>query len=195
MMTGAAAGGIAAGVQSGEGTGPVTVDDAVLFLARFSGGAVASFEAARQATGNQNRNGFEINGAKGALKFDFERMNELQFYDATRPRAVQGWTTIMCTHGGDHPYAGNWWPDAHILGYEHGFINQAYDILQVLGGQEPTVPIPDFHDAYQTQRGPRGRPDLGRRAPAGVAERGEVTGRQLGTCDRSSPRRPVPSDS
>lgn len=130
----------------------VTVDDAVLFLARFAGGAVASFEAARQATGNQNRNTFEINGTLGSLKFDFERMNELEYYDATLPRAVQGWTTIMCTHGGDHPYVANWWPDAHIIGYEHGFTNQAYDILQVLAGEEPTVPIPDFEDAYQTQR-------------------------------------------
>lgn len=151
-MTGGAAGGIAGGVAAGEGKGPVTVDDAVLFLARFSGGAVASFEAARQATGNQNHNGFEINGTKGALKFNFERMNELEFYDATRPRAQQGWTTIMCTHGGDHPYAANWWPDAHIIGYEHGFTNQCYDILKVLGGEEPTVPIPDFQDAYETQR-------------------------------------------
>ncbi|MEN6556959.1 MAG: Gfo/Idh/MocA family oxidoreductase, partial [Thermoguttaceae bacterium] len=67
--------------------GKVTVDDTVLFLARFSGGAVASFEAARQATGNQNRNGFEINGSKGSIKFNFERMNELEFYDATLPRA------------------------------------------------------------------------------------------------------------
>ena len=130
----------------------MTVDDTVLFLARFSGGAVASFEAARQATGNQNRNGFEINGTKGSVKFDFERMNELQYYDATLPRAVQGWTTIMCTHGGDHPYVANWWPDAHIIGYEHGFTNQAYDILRVLAGEEPTLPIPDFNDAYQTQR-------------------------------------------
>ena len=86
------------------------------------------------------------------MKFDFERMNELQFYDATLPRAVQGWSTIMCTHGGDHPYVANWWPDAHLIGYEHGFINQAYDILRVLAGEEPTVPIPDFEDAYQTQR-------------------------------------------
>jgi predicted dehydrogenase len=151
-MMGTAAGGIAAGVQSGEGKGPVTVDDTLLFLARFSGGAVATFEAARQATGNQNRNGFELNGTKGSLRFDFERMNELQYYDASRPRAIQGWTTIMCTHGGDHPYTEHWWPDAHLLGYEHGFINQAYDILQVLSGHEPTVPIPDFNDAYQTQR-------------------------------------------
>jgi predicted dehydrogenase len=137
---------------NGTGMGKVTVDDAVLFLARFSGGAIASFEAARQATGNQNRNQFEINGTKGSLKFDFERMNELQYYDATLPRAVQGWSTIMCTHGGDHPYVGNWWPDAHLIGYEHTFTNEAYDILRVLAGESPTVPIPDFEDAYQTQR-------------------------------------------
>lgn len=150
-LTGTGGETLGAGKGSGE-FGDVTVDDAVLFLARFSGGAVASYEAARQATGNQNRNQFEINGTKGSLKFDFERMNELQFYDATLPRAVQGWTTIMCTHGGDHPYVANWWPDAHIIGYEHGFTNEAFDILKVLAGEEPTVPIPDFADAYQTQR-------------------------------------------
>jgi predicted dehydrogenase len=152
LPTGTAAGGIAAGRAGAGGKGKVTVDDAVLFLARFSEGAIGSFEAARQATGNQNRNYFEINGTRGALKFDFERMNELQFYDATLPRAVQGWSTIMCTHGGDHPYVANWWPDAHIIGYEHGFTNEAYDILKVLAGEQPTVPIPDFEDAYQTQR-------------------------------------------
>lgn len=138
--------------KAAEEMGDVTVDDTVLFLARFSNGAVGSYEAARQATGNQNRNTFEINGTKGALKFDFERMNELEYYDATLPRAVQGWTTIMCTHGGDHPYVANWWPDAHIIGYEHCFTNEAFDIMKVLAGEEPTVPIPDFEDAYQTQR-------------------------------------------
>ena len=151
-VAGVSGGGIAAGWGGEQAMGDVTVDDTVLFLARFSGGAVASFDAARQATGNQNRNTFEINGTKGSVKFDFERMNELQWYDATLPRAVQGWSTIMCTHGGDHPYVANWWPDAHIIGYEHGFTNQAYDILRVLGGEAPTVPIPDFNDAYQTQR-------------------------------------------
>jgi predicted dehydrogenase len=152
LTTGVATGGIAAGRAGSAGMGKVTVDDTVLFLARFSGGAVASFEAARQATGNLNHNGFEINGSKGSLKFNFERMNELEYYDATLPRAVQGWTPINCTHGGDHPYAANWWPDAHQIGYEHGFVNQAFDILKVLGGEAPTVPIPDFEDAYQTQR-------------------------------------------
>ena len=155
-MSGVASGGIAAGLATSEEMGDVTVDDTVLFLARFSGGAVANFEACRQATGNQNRNGFEINGTKGSIKFDFERMNELKFYDATRPRAVHGWTTIMCTHGGEypdgHPYVANWWPDAHLIGYEHTFVNQAYDFLCQIAGETPTVPIPSFDDAYQTQR-------------------------------------------
>ena len=101
-------------------------------------------------------------------------MNELQYYDATRPRAVQGWTTIMCTHGGDHPYAEHWWPDAHVLGYEHGFVNQAYDILQVLGGHEPTVADPRLQRRLPDPARPRGRPHLGRRAPAGGARGGEV---------------------
>jgi predicted dehydrogenase len=152
IMEGSAAGGIASGLKKSTRKGKVTVDDCVLFLARFAGGAVASFEAARQATGNQNKNGFEINGTKGSLIFNFERMNELTYYDATAPRATQGWTTIMCTHAGDHPYVDAWWPDAHLIGYEHGFTNMAYDICRVLAGKKPIVPIPDFEDAYQTQR-------------------------------------------
>lgn len=152
VMVGSASGGIADGLKKGKSKGQVTVDDTVLFLARFSGGAVASFEAARQATGNYNRNGFEINGTKGAIRFDFERMNELEYFDATAERNVQGWTNIMCTHAGDHPYIDAWWPDAHIIGYEHCFTNMAYDILRVLAGMKPMVPLPDFEDAYQTQR-------------------------------------------
>jgi predicted dehydrogenase len=130
-----------------------TVDDAVLFLARMSGGGVASFEATRLATGYHNANRFEIHGDRGALRFNFERMNELEFYDLSADAAVQGWTTIDVTRGGDgHPYAAAWWPDSHGLGYEHGFVNQAADILAVLGGGTPLVPLPDFADALQTQR-------------------------------------------
>ena len=146
-------GGIAAGAAGGTAKkGKVDVDDATLFLARFKGGAVATFEATRFATGNQNKNGLEINGEKGAIMFNFEDMNHLAWYDATAERKVQGWTQIMATHGGDHPYAANWWPDAHVIGYEHTFINQAADILTQLAGKEPVVPLPDFEDAYKTQQ-------------------------------------------
>jgi predicted dehydrogenase len=146
------AGGIAGGTRGGAAKGKSDVDDTVLFLARFKGGGVASFEASRLATGNQNKNGLEINGDKGSVRFNFEDMNYLDFYDATLERRQQGWTRIMVTHGGDHPYVGNWWPDAHIIGYEHGFINEAADIMNVIGGKQPVVPLPDFEDAYKTQQ-------------------------------------------
>ena len=145
-------GGIAGGTRGGGQKGKSDVDDAFHFLARFKNGAAASFEATRFATGNQNRNAIEINGDKGALKFNFEDMNRLYYYDATQPRKQQGWTQIMVTHGGDHPYAANWWPDAHVLGYEHGFINQAADMFTALAGKEPVVPLPDFEDAFKTQQ-------------------------------------------
>ena len=141
------------GAAISQKTGPSTVDDIVLFLARTDGGALATFEATRLATGYKNANRLEIHGEKGAIRFNFERMNELDWYDATLPEELQGWSTINVTNGNaNHPYAEAWWPVAHVLGYEHSFINQAADTLQVLGGGEAVVPLPDFADAYKVQQ-------------------------------------------
>jgi predicted dehydrogenase len=80
-------------------------------------------------------------------------MNELEFYDLSNDASVQGWATIDVTRGGDgHPYAAAWWPDSHGLGYENTFVNQASDILTVIGGGVPIVPFVDFADALKTQR-------------------------------------------
>jgi predicted dehydrogenase len=141
------------GAQTGARKGPSTVDDIVLFVARMQSGALATFEATRLATGYKNANRIEIHGEKGAIRFNFERMNELDWYDATLPEPLQGWSTINVTNGNaGHPYAGAWWPVAHVLGYEHSFVNQAADMISVLGGKEPIVALPDFADAYQVQR-------------------------------------------
>jgi len=154
LLSGSAGGEIAgAGAATAGAKGRSTVDDAVMFLVRLSGGAIASFEATRLATGYHNANRFEIHGERGALRFDFERMNELHFYNLDGDAAVQGWTTIDVTRGGDgHPYAEAWWPDSHGLGYEHTFINQAADVLTAIGGGEPAFALPDFADALKTQR-------------------------------------------
>jgi predicted dehydrogenase len=133
-------------------TGRSTVDDCVLFLARFKSGAVGSFEATRVATGNLNRNRFEINGERGSVRFDFERMNELEWFDNTLPSAQRGWSTITCTNAGDHPYVEAYWPPGHPIGYEHQFVSQAVDIIKAISGRRPTVALPDFEDAYRTQR-------------------------------------------
>ena len=133
-------------------SGRSTVDDCVLFLTRFKSGAVGSFEATRVATGNLNRNRFEINGERGSLKFDFERMNELEWFDNTLDSAQRGWSTITCTNAGDHPYVEAYWPPGHPIGYEHQFVSQAADIIKSIAGRAPIVALPDFEDAYRTQR-------------------------------------------
>lgn len=132
--------------------GKVDVDDCAVFLARMAGGALATFEASRLAHGHQNDNTIEINGELGSIRFGFEDMNLLWYYDATQDRRTAGWRRIMCTSAGNHPYAGAWWPDAHLIGYEHTFVNMVADMMAVLAGQEPIVPVPDFADAYETQR-------------------------------------------
>jgi len=144
-------GGIAGGAKGSGKMGVSDVDDATIFMARFQSGALATFEATRFATGYQNKNGLEVHGDKGAIRFNCEDMNELGYIDATADRKTRGWTRIMVTHAGDHPYGDAWWPDAHIIGYEHTFINQAADMMVALAGKPPVVPLPDFEDAYKTQ--------------------------------------------
>ncbi|WP_406023098.1 Gfo/Idh/MocA family oxidoreductase [Nocardioides sp. NBC_00850] len=134
---------------AGAERGPVTVDDAAVFLARFAGGAVGSFEATRFATGRKNAIRIEINGSKGSLAFDFEDMNVLHFHDATLPAAEGGFRRIVVTEP-EHPWVAGWWPPGHGLGYEHGFTHQVVDLVRALG--EGTEPTPTFADGLQVQR-------------------------------------------
>ena len=91
--------------SGGTERGPVTVDDAALFLGRFGGGALASFEATRFATGRKNAIRLEVNGSAGSLAFDFESMNELSFYDGAEDPQTAGFRRILVTEP-THPYVG-----------------------------------------------------------------------------------------
>lgn len=133
-----------AGAERGE----VTVDDAALFLARFSNGAVGSFESTRFATGRRNYNSFEINGSRGSLVFNLERMNELQFFSLDDPPEVQGFRTILVTEG-VHKYMSAWWPPGHIIGWEHTFTHSLLDLLN--GIVENKSPEPTFADGVRIQ--------------------------------------------
>jgi predicted dehydrogenase len=133
----------------GDELGEVTVDDAALFLARFAGGALGSFEATRFATGRKNSIRIEINGSEGSLAFDFEDMNVLHFLDATEDSEIAGFRRILVTEP-THPYVEAWWPPGHLLGYEHGFTHQAVDLLQAIAtGVDPE---PTFADGLGVQR-------------------------------------------
>ena len=134
--------------SDGRQMGTVTVDDAAAFLARFENGAMGTFEVTRLAPGRKNRNSFEINGSKGSVAFDLERMNELEVYFEDDPPEVRGFRTVMVTEP-DHPYVGAWWPPGHILGYEHTFVHTVKDLLDGIGAGKS--PAPTFEDGYRCQ--------------------------------------------
>ncbi len=143
-------GGGGAGLQAerGQQMGEVTVDDATNFLARFENGATGTFAATRLAAGRRNRNSFEINGSKGSVVFDLERLNELQAFFVDDEADVQGYRTINVTSPA-HPYGGHWWPAGHILGYEHTFVHAIKDLLE--GIKTGTAPAPTFKDGFRCQ--------------------------------------------
>jgi len=136
--------GAAASAEMGE----VTVDDAALFMTRFANGAVGTFEATRFANGRRNYNSFEINGSKGSIVFNLERMNELQVLFNDDAADVQGFRTILVSEG-VHPYMSAWWPAGHIIGWEHTFTHGVYDLIN--GIAKNVSPEPTFDDGVRCQ--------------------------------------------
>jgi predicted dehydrogenase len=128
--------------------GTVDVDDATLFLARFGSGALGSFEATRFAPGHRCTNAFEINGSKGSIKFDFERINELEVYFTDDAEDVQGFRKVIVTDPA-HPYAEYWWPPGHTIGYEHTFIHEVAEFLRAI--EENRQAAPNFIDGVKCQ--------------------------------------------
>ena len=132
-----------------DGPEPVTVDDAAWATLELSGGAIASIEVSRMATGARNQLALEVYGTEGALRFDLEDLNELWYFDRSAPAAEQGFRRILVTES-EHPYLSGWWPSGHILGWENSFTHQARDLLDAISGGEPYSP--DFEDGLALQR-------------------------------------------
>jgi predicted dehydrogenase len=130
--------------------GKVTVDDASASVVRFANGALGTIEASRFATGRKNYNRFEINGSKGSIAFNFERMNELEVFLTDDDRRVHGFHNVMVTDGTSHPYFSHWWPEGHLIGYEHTFIHTVYDLLEAVAKNK--VPTPNFEDGVKNQK-------------------------------------------
>ena len=132
-----------------QGREEVTVDDAVWATLTLASGAIASVEVSRVATGQKNSLKLEIYGDKGSLLFDLEDLNELSFLDATVPVREQGFRRILVNEP-EHPYIGAWWPQGHIIGWEHTFTHEIRDFLAAIGSG--TEPSPSFDDGLAVQR-------------------------------------------
>ncbi|MDQ0635525.1 putative dehydrogenase [Arthrobacter pascens] len=132
-----------------EGLEDVTVDDAAWATLSLASGAIASVEVSRVATGQKNSLKLEIYGDKGSILFDLETLNELGFLDATAPIREQGFRRILVNEP-EHPYLEAWWPQGHIIGWEHTFTHEIRDFLLAIDGG--TAPSPSFEDGLAVQR-------------------------------------------
>ena len=134
--------------SGGAEVGDVTVDDAALFIGRLDGGAIASYEATRFATGRKNSIRIEVNGSTGSLAFDLERLNELEYLDGTEDAELQGFRRVVVTEPG-HPYLSGWYPPGHTLGWGDTFVHEVKDLIDaVAAGLDP---LPSFDDGLQVQ--------------------------------------------
>jgi predicted dehydrogenase len=128
-------------------TEKVGIDDASLFLARFSNGSLGNFEATRYARGHKALNTFEINGEHASIAWDLHDLHRLQYFDHRDEGRTRGWRSIHVTDG-DHPYMSKWWVPGTQIGYEHTFVHQAADFVDGLVSGKPASPT--FREAYAT---------------------------------------------
>jgi predicted dehydrogenase len=125
------------------------VDDAFVAMVKFENGSIGTFEATRFGIGIKNGNAFQIHGANGMLRFNLERLNHLEFVDATQPSTEQGPRDLLVTDL-KHPIFGNFWRPGHIIGYEHTFIATLAEFLLAVSKNERFRP--DFADGVEVQR-------------------------------------------
>src|SRR5438477_11423009 len=127
---------------------PVGIDDASLFLARFSNGSLATFESTRYARGHKALYTFEINGENASIFWDLHDLHRLQYFDHRDEGKIRGWRSIHVSDS-DQPYMKNWWVPGLQIGYESSFVHQVADFLESVARDQPAQP--DFREASRTQ--------------------------------------------
>lgn len=146
-----AVGGVARTFVKERPGGTVDVDDAFSATIELAGGGIGTIEASRFALGRKNALQVEINGSKGSIAFDLERLNELQVHlPGSEPGGrAQGFRTVLVSEA-DHPFWEHWWPHGHTIGWEHTFVHEIHHLLSAIrtGGQVGPYGA-TFEDGYR----------------------------------------------
>ena len=124
------------------------VDDAIEAAVEFENGSIGTIEGTRLALGKRNALQWEINGSKGSLGFDMERLNELQVFRADGDRA-RGFKTVLVSEA-NHPYWEYWWPPGHIIGWGETFVHELHHVLAAIANDTEIAPYgATFEDGYR----------------------------------------------
>ncbi|MEG8279106.1 Gfo/Idh/MocA family protein [Streptomyces sp. AHA2] len=120
---------------SGGEPGPVENEDYVSCLLRFASGARGVLEACRVSVGEQNNYGFEVHGTKGAVFWDFRRMNEL---GVSRGTTYQDQSVTTVYAGPAHGEFAAFQPGAaNAMGYDDLKVVEAYRFLRSVAEGTP----------------------------------------------------------
>jgi predicted dehydrogenase len=120
---------------AGGELGPVENEDYVNCLLRFASGARGVLEACRVSVGEQNNYGFEVHGAKGAVFWDFRRMNELGVSRGTTYQDQPVSTVYVGPGDGEF---GAFQPGAaNAMGYDDLKVVEAYRFLRSVAEGAP----------------------------------------------------------
>jgi predicted dehydrogenase len=120
------------------------VDDHFVATVEFENGVTGTLEASRLARGRINQNTFEVNGSKGSLSFDVERLNELEVTAGGR-----FYRRVLVTEP-EHPFMRYWWPPGHIVGWGDTFIHELGHLLESIAGEHGVAPHgATFEDGYR----------------------------------------------
>lgn len=129
--------------------GTVTNDDHAQMMVRFENGVMGQMYFSRIATGRKMGYAYEINGTKGAIRFDQEDQNAIWLYRMEDPEAERGFRKILT--GPAHPdYLAFCQGPGHGTGYQDQIIIEARDFLQAIATGEPVWPT--FRDGLDVKR-------------------------------------------
>jgi predicted dehydrogenase len=132
---------------SSDTAGNVRNDDWFACVATLQNGATATLEASRIPAGHSLTGRIEVDGSRGSIGFDMERLNELVIREPRR-----GPRTQTVPRAGD-PYDGFWLPGgiqgSHPVGWHQCFAHQAYDVLLLASGQLEDSVAATFEDGYR----------------------------------------------
>lgn len=123
-------------------------EDMAAAVVTFENGVTGSLECSGAYFGKKNQLSWEIFCSKGSVSWNLENPNYLGVYQKDSSIYTDGVAMVNVT-GGDYPYAANWWPGAHNLGWEHGHINMIAGILENMAAGAPVQPVATFLDGYR----------------------------------------------
>ncbi|MBX7213970.1 MAG: Gfo/Idh/MocA family oxidoreductase, partial [Thermoflexales bacterium] len=127
----------------------VDVDDAFQAIIEYRSGAVGTLEASRFCPGRKNSNTFEINAERASIRFNLERMNELEIFWTDGSANTNGFTTVLVSES-HHPFWSSWWPQGHMIGWEHTFVHEFAHFFEAIVQRKPVGPhAADFEDGYR----------------------------------------------